>query len=48
MFAPAIARDVKDGIVSVAAARDLYGVAADASGELDTATTSRLRATAAE
>ncbi len=43
-----VARDVKDGIVSVAAARDLDGVATDASGKLDTATTSRLRATAAE
>ena len=43
-----VARDVKDGVVSVTAARDLYGVAVDASGKLDTATTSRLRATAAE
>jgi N-methylhydantoinase B len=43
-----VARDVQDGIVSVTAARDLYGVAVDASGKLDTNTTSRLRAAAAE
>jgi N-methylhydantoinase B len=43
-----VARDVKDEIVSVTAARDLYGVAVDASGKLDEAATSRLRAAAAE
>jgi len=43
-----VVRDVKDGIVSVFAARDLYGVAVDSSGILDTAATSRLRAAAAE
>jgi N-methylhydantoinase B len=43
-----VARDVKDGIVSIGAARDLYGVAVDAAGKLDANTTARLRAVAAE
>ena len=43
-----VARDVKDGIVSVGAARELYGVAVSAAGEIDTAATACLRAEAAE
>jgi N-methylhydantoinase B len=43
-----VARDVKDGIVSVGAARDLYGVAVDAAGIVDANATTRLRAAAAE
>ncbi len=43
-----VARDVKDEIVSVTAARELYGVAVDAGGKLDWAATSRLRDVAAE
>lgn len=38
-----VARDVAQGKVSVAAARDLYGVAFDASGNLDAAATVALR-----
>jgi N-methylhydantoinase B len=43
----AVARDVWNGKVSVAAARARYGVAVDAAGELDAAETARLRAKAA-
>ncbi len=39
-----VARDVRDGLVSVAAARDLYRVAVDGLGVLDEAATARLRA----
>jgi N-methylhydantoinase B len=40
----AVARDVLDGIVSVGAARDIYGVAVDGeSGAVDAAATARLR-----
>ena len=43
-----VARDVKDGIVSIGAARSLYGVAVDAGGKVDANATARLRAAAAE
>jgi N-methylhydantoinase B len=39
-----VARDVRDGLISVAAARELYRVAVDALGVLDAAATARLRA----
>jgi N-methylhydantoinase B len=38
-----VARDVRDGLVSVENARTLYGVALDAEGRVDAATTARLR-----
>ena len=41
----AVARDVRDGLVSREQARSLYRVAIDESGELDRAATGRLRAT---
>jgi N-methylhydantoinase B len=40
----AVARDVRQGKVSVAAARDIYGVVTDAAGTLDAAATAALRA----
>ena len=43
-----VARDVKDGIVSIGAARERYGVAIDAAGVVDPHLTARLRAVAAE
>jgi N-methylhydantoinase B len=43
-----VARDVKDGIISVEHARKQYGVAFDAQGALDSAATTILRAAAAE
>ena len=43
-----VARDVKDGIVSIGAARERYGVAIDAAGVVDPHLTARLRAMAAE
>jgi N-methylhydantoinase B len=43
-----VARDVKDGIVSIGAARERYGVAIDAAGLVDPHLTARLRAVAAE
>lgn len=43
-----VARDVKDGIVSIGAARERYGVAIDAAGAVDPHVTARLRALAAE
>jgi N-methylhydantoinase B len=39
-----VARDVRDGLVSVEAARELYRVAVDGLGVLDEAATARLRA----
>jgi N-methylhydantoinase B len=39
-----VARDVRDGLVSIADARSVYCVALDAEGRLDTAATTRLRA----
>ena len=39
----AVARDVWNGKVTVAAARERYGVALDAAGSLDSAETVRLR-----
>jgi N-methylhydantoinase B len=39
-----VARDVRDGLISVAAARELYRVAVDGLGVLDAAATARLRA----
>ncbi|HUZ63101.1 MAG TPA: hydantoinase B/oxoprolinase family protein, partial [Acetobacteraceae bacterium] len=42
--APAqVARDVRDGLVSVAAAQDLYKVAVSAGGAIDAAATEKLR-----
>jgi len=38
-----VARDVRDGLVSVVAARDLYKVAVSASGAIDAAATEKLR-----
>jgi N-methylhydantoinase B len=38
-----VARDVRDGLVSVASARDKYCVAVAANGELDAAATAALR-----
>jgi len=43
-----VARDVKDGIVSIGAARERYGVAIDSAGVVDPHLTARLRAMAAE
>jgi len=43
-----VARDVRDGIVSIGAARERYGVAIDAAGVVDPHLTARLRAMAAE
>jgi N-methylhydantoinase B len=44
-----VARDVLDGVVSPAAAREVYGVAVNAAtGEVDQAATAQLRAAAAE
>jgi N-methylhydantoinase B len=42
-----VARDVKDGVVSPAVARDVYGVVLDARGQVDAAATARLRGSAA-
>ncbi|MCC7428650.1 MAG: hydantoinase B/oxoprolinase family protein [Alphaproteobacteria bacterium] len=39
-----VARDVRDGLVSVAKAAELYGVACDAKGVVDVAATAKLRA----
>ena len=39
----AVARDVLDGVVSLAAAREIYGVAVDAAGTIDLPATERLR-----
>ena len=39
----AVARDVLDGVVSLAAAREVYGVAVDPAGAVDVAATGRLR-----
>ena len=41
----AVANDVRDGVVSVTSARNVYAVALDVAGALDTAATMRLRAT---
>ncbi len=43
-----VARDVKDGIVSIGAARACYGVAIDAGGAVDPHATAQLRALTAE
>jgi len=43
-----VVRDVKDGIVSIGAALEHYGVAIDAAGDVDAHVTARLRAMAAE
>ena len=39
-----VANDVRDGIVSIRTARDVYAVAVDTAGVLDPAATARLRA----
>ena len=39
-----VAKDVAEGWVSVERARDVYGVAVTATGEVDAAVTARLRA----
>ncbi len=43
-----VARDVKDGIVSIGAARERYGVAIDAGGAVDPNATAQLRTLTAE
>ncbi len=46
--AAAVAADIREGIVSNGAARDLYGVAVTPDGEVDDRETAKLRTGAAE